>query len=502
MSGRDTNTPTQVAQSSLWRKGLRWLPLAVLVAAIAAAYATGLHEQLSLEQIQQNRQILVDYVAAYPVLAIGAFMLAYTISTALSLPFGALLSLLGGFLFGRWLGTLYIVTGATIGAGLVFGIAKTALGETLREKAGPWYHKVAGNMQDNAFGYLMFLRLVPVFPFFVVNVLPAFFNVSWGVYLLTTFIGIIPGAFVFANFGEALGDISSTGDLISTEIIIALALLGLFALMPTLIKQWRVRKGKSDVAAIMLAVGALSLPSAAMAQQKAAYQTFIKNYKTLLQAHVAPVKAEGITYNGVNYNAWARDPAHNKALKALKKVDPAQFNSKREKLAFWINTYNFLTIDLITDKGERESIKNLGGLFTSPWEKYEWTIHGKDYSLDEIEHEIIRPMGEPRIHFAINCAAKSCPDLRRQAYRAAKLDAQLDAQVDVTLDNRDKGLRESNDNVIYVTKVMDWFREDFQDGNLKSWLDQYRPGLITKKTTIKFMEYDWSLNKQPTDKST
>ena len=265
-------------------------------------------------------------------------------------------------------------------------------------------------------------------------------------------------------------------------------------------KYMLLHKGLLTIIAVL--IGALSLTGHAMAAGQNSYQTFLKHYDNLLEAHVAPVEAESIAYNGVAYNAWARDPAHGKAHRALKNTDPEQFQTKTGKLAFWINAYNFLTIDLVTDKGERESIRNLGGLFTSPWKNYEWQINDQAYTLHEIEHDIIRPMGEPRIHFAINCAAKSCPDLRSEAYRANRLDNQLDDQVETTLKNASKGLREGKGDIIYVSKVMDWFSEDFKDGDLKAWLAQYRPQLIDEATSIRFINYDWSLNKQSANKDT
>ena len=216
----------------------------------------------------------------------------------------------------------------------------------------------------------------------------------------------------------------------------------------------------------------------------------------LLKDHVKPVTARGIQYNGVNYNSWRKDPRHATVRNVILATDPTSLTSKNEKLAYWINAYNVLTIDLITRENEQKTIKNLKSGFTSPWEKYKWNIAGKDYTLDQIEHDIIRPLGEPRIHFAINCAAKSCPDLRTEAYRADKLDSQLEDQTKKTFKNVTKGYEEKNGNIIRVTKVMDWFKKDFGNGNLNSWLQSYLPDTVNDQTRIKFFNYDWCLNKQ------
>lgn len=124
-----------------------------------------------------------------------------------------------------------------MGASIIFLAAKSAIGTTLRQKAGPLYKKIESNMNQNAIGYLLFMRLVPIFPFFLVNIVPALFNIRLIPYVVTTFLGIIPGTFVYANVGRELGTIESLSDLISTETLIAFALLGLFALLPVIIKQ-------------------------------------------------------------------------------------------------------------------------------------------------------------------------------------------------------------------------------------------------------------------------
>lgn len=216
----------------------------------------------------------------------------------------------------------------------------------------------------------------------------------------------------------------------------------------------------------------------------------------LLKSHVKTVTQKGITYNGVDYTAWGKDPRHAKVRDAILAVNPANLKGKNAKLAYWINTYNVLTIDLITREGETSSIKNLGGTFISPWKKHKWTIAGKEYSLDNIEHDTIRPMGEARIHFAVNCAAKSCPDLRAEAYRANELDAQLDDQARKTFRNASKGYQKLDGNAVKVSKVMSWFDEDFNNGDLNSWLAPYFPEDVNAETNISFFSYDWSLNNQ------
>ena len=226
------------------KKIKKWLPLLILVCLMVAFWASGLATHLNLQSLQNHKEFIRDYAAMHAVLAPVIFAALYVASVALSLPIATLLTLLGGFLFGKWIGTLLVVTSATIGATLLFLIAKSSLGTGLREKAGPLYQKISKNISDNAVGYLLFMRLVPLFPFFVVNIVPALMNVPLRVYILTTFFGIMPGSFVYVNFGETLGDIESLSDLASGQTIFAFALLGFFALIPTLYKQYK-NRGKA-----------------------------------------------------------------------------------------------------------------------------------------------------------------------------------------------------------------------------------------------------------------
>lgn len=224
---------------------LRYLPLLILILLMGVAYALDLHTYLSLEQIKERKEEFKNIINNAPVISSLAFMALYAISVALSLPIASLLTLLGGFLFGLVQGTLMVVTAATTGATIIFLIARTSLGNTLREKAGKFYHKVENNMKENAVGYLLFMRLVPAFPFFIVNIIPALFNVPITTYVLTTFFGIMPGTAVYVYFGQQLGEIESLNDLISPQMLLAFVLLGTFAIIPTLYKQFKKRKNQA-----------------------------------------------------------------------------------------------------------------------------------------------------------------------------------------------------------------------------------------------------------------
>jgi uncharacterized membrane protein YdjX (TVP38/TMEM64 family) len=226
------------------RPGPSWAKLAILavfVLAIVGFFAAGGHHYLTLDTIKQNRAALLAFVENHYALALLLAMLAYTASTAFSLPGGLVLSLTLGFLFGRWVGTLAIVVSATVGATLLFLAARYLFADVARNRLGPLGHRINEGFTRNAFSYLLFLRLVPVFPFFLVNLAPAFTSIRTGTYFLATLIGIIPGTFVYANLGQTLGRIESTQELVSAQTLGALALLGVFALLPVAIQRIRQR---------------------------------------------------------------------------------------------------------------------------------------------------------------------------------------------------------------------------------------------------------------------
>ncbi|MCM0020250.1 MAG: TVP38/TMEM64 family protein [Tagaea sp.] len=224
---------------------LRFLPLAAILVALAGAYSLGLHRYLSFEVLAENRALLLGWTQSNTGLALAAFVLAYIAIVALSLPGGAVATLTGGFLFGTWLGGLAAVIGATIGATLLFLAARTALGDMLRAKAGPGLRKLEDGFKRDALSYLLVLRLVPAFPFFLVNLAPAFLGVSLRVYVIGTFFGILPGTFVFASVGAGLGAVFDRGErpdlsiILSPPVLLPLLALAVLALVPVVWNRFK-----------------------------------------------------------------------------------------------------------------------------------------------------------------------------------------------------------------------------------------------------------------------
>lgn len=219
------------------------IPLVLIAILMIIAYFSGVRDYFTYEQLKTHHNALKTYVAHYPLSTPLAFICVYIISTALSLPGGAFLSLIGGFLFLQPWSTLYVIIGATIGATLLFLTAKSALGELLFRKAGPALKKLEAGFRKNDASYLLFLRFIPLFPFWLVNLAAAFFRVSLPVYLLTTAIGIAPGSFVFTQAGRGLSAILETNQsfslstLFNFHVRIALIALAIFSLIPILVKK-------------------------------------------------------------------------------------------------------------------------------------------------------------------------------------------------------------------------------------------------------------------------
>jgi uncharacterized membrane protein YdjX (TVP38/TMEM64 family) len=182
----------------------RWLPAAILLLLIAAGYALGLHRHLSLTALAENRDMLRQWVEGNLVLALGTYMLIYVAVVALSIPGASILSIAGGFLFGWAVSVPATVVAAVLGAAAVFQIVKTSLGAALAERAGPMMQKLAQGFAQNAFSLLLFLRLMPVFPFWAVNAVAGLSRMPMRTFITATAIGIIPASFAFALLGAGL----------------------------------------------------------------------------------------------------------------------------------------------------------------------------------------------------------------------------------------------------------------------------------------------------------
>lgn len=234
---------TSPSSASEWVKKL--LPIAVIIAIFAAFFLLGGHEYITLESLKTHRQTLLDWTANHHVLVVLAFMGLYAVMVAATIPGALVMTLAGGFLFGVMEATIYIVFAATLGATAIFLIARYAFRDYFKEKAGQSIRRMEDGFNENALSYLLVLRLVPIFPFFVVNLVPAFLGVPLRTYVFGTFFGIIPGTFVYCLVGNGLGAIidkggePNLGRIFEPEILSALIGLALLSLIPVVYKRFK-----------------------------------------------------------------------------------------------------------------------------------------------------------------------------------------------------------------------------------------------------------------------
>ncbi|BCH27899.1 hypothetical protein MesoLjLc_77230 [Mesorhizobium sp. L-8-10] len=230
----------------------RFLPIGVIAAVIAVAYARGWYSQMSLASVAESRDALQTYVDRNYLLSLAGFVAFYVIVTAASVPIATMLTILGGGLFGWLVGGLSAAVGATVGAALIFLAARSACGTGLRGRVAGFADRLACGFESNAFGYLLVLRLAPFIPFCVVNVAPALFKVRPRTFVAATAIGILPGAFAYASLGNGLDSVveaaqragrdAALSDLVTPEIVAALACLTLIALVAVVIRVAAARR--------------------------------------------------------------------------------------------------------------------------------------------------------------------------------------------------------------------------------------------------------------------
>jgi len=229
----------------------RMLPLVAVAIVLFLFFYFRLYEYLSFDALQENRGQLLAWTQQYYLWVVLAYMGIYIVAVAVSVPGATLLTLAGGFLFGLIYGTLFVVISATIGATLLFLAVKTALGDWLASRATSWIAKVEKGFQEDAFNYLLFLRLVPLVPFWVINITAGLLNVRTKSFFVATLVGIIPGSFVYVSVGNGLGSIFDAGIKPDLSIIfqpqILLPILGLaiLSLVPLGYKHYKSRKSRT-----------------------------------------------------------------------------------------------------------------------------------------------------------------------------------------------------------------------------------------------------------------
>ncbi len=219
-------------------------------------------------------------------------------------------------------------------------------------------------------------------------------------------------------------------------------------------------------------------------------------YQELLNQYLTPVsdatKSQGVALSWVDYSGLKTDAKFDLLLDQLAVFSPQQLRGADEQMAFYINAYNILAISLVRQHWPLNSIKQAGSWYRPVWKADAGLIGNLPISLDSIEHKILRPQGDPRIHFAIVCASLSCPDLRAEPYRATLLQHQLNDQASRYINNSTKGLQSRN-NGVYLSKIFDWFEADFGgESEMVRWISRFRqPDL---EQFAGYLDYNWSVN--------
>ncbi len=495
-----------------------------------AARLTPLGEHLSREGIGQA----VEWLRGNP-LAPAVFVGTYAAFTALALP-GAVLTLAGGAVFGFGWGVAYNTIAANLGANAAFLIARNLGRDGVRRLAGDDSKTLArldSVVARHGFRGLLTLRLIPLVPFNALNFGSGLTNLKWSAYAAATAIGIVPGTVVYTFFADALlqgSQEASRGALV--RLLAAGVLLAALSFLPALLKRLRVRlPGLRIVAVLALGAATGGRPAASAEAQETDpaglpdHDAFTRVLAEVVVGAGAGAGANGAGASdhpmgpGVDYARLAADPSALYAYLAALEATPRallEAAPRNDRLAFWINAYNACMLKRVV---ERYPIQPAGGLLglknraagrpaNSVWqiddvfEGRHCPVAGAPRSQDEIEHEIVRPLGDPRIHFAVNCAARSCPPLAPRAYEGPQLDAQMDAQVEAFLQDpaHFRTSKQAGRTVVTVNRVLDWFGEDFggPEGVL-SFLAGYargadREALEDPGARLEFFEYDWTLN--------
>ncbi|MHC4730969.1 MAG: DUF547 domain-containing protein [Planctomycetota bacterium] len=256
---------------------------------------------------------------------------------------------------------------------------------------------------------------------------------------------------------------------------------------------------RGPAAALALAVGLAAPPGAARAADDGPFDRGL--YAELLERHTRSVS--DVARVRVDYRALAGSAEWRRLVVSLAAAKPQALATRDERMSFWIDVYNILAMDLVARNLPLESIRDLGSFLRPVWKREAGRVGGRAVTLHEIEHEILRPMGDPRIHAAIVCASTSCPSLRREPWSPASLDTELDAAVRRFLADRDKGLRIDRDaGTVHLSKIFDWFEEDFEtSGGVLAFVGRHAPAAAREWLThraddpaLRFMHYDWRLN--------
>lgn len=217
-------------------------------------------------------------------------------------------------------------------------------------------------------------------------------------------------------------------------------------------------------------------------------------YADCLAEHTFMDRKQGLDARFVDYAELADDERWPRIVEGLANYPQSALVTPEQKLAFYLNAYNILAIDMVLRHWPLKSLRSLGNWMTPVWTHNAGVVAGETVTLRQLEHEVLRKLGEPRIHFGLNCASLSCPDLAQQPYRAEIIHVQLEEQTLRFLQQENKGFALA-DGQLMLSSLFDWFEEDFAaEGGVKAFVGQYRPDLLAHWPPVDYLPYNWNLN--------
>lgn len=219
-----------------------------------------------------------------------------------------------------------------------------------------------------------------------------------------------------------------------------------------------------------------------------------KLYQTLLDEYASPGKKNSKSAMMVDYAAIRKDERLTVLVGLLQDFPRDRLDNQQKKVAFYLNAYNILSIVKVADNWPLKRLKSLGSFLKPVWTQPAGVVCGEKITLRKLEHEILRSLGEPRIHFALNCASMSCPDLRREPYEASKLEEQLHEQAKVFMSQDGKGMRIKGDGKVKLSSIFNWFAEDFTPvGGVENYIQQFLPESEKTWEVVGYLNYDWDV---------
>jgi len=528
----------QTRLADRWAGPVQWIALGLIVVSVIAT--------ARLLPVAQAVQMLRSWVADAGIWGPLVYALVYGVATVLFVP-GSAMTLAAGAVFGLWIGTLTVSAGSTLGAALAFLVARYLARERVAAKAArhPRFGAIDRAVGKEGWKIIALLRLSPVVPFNLSNYIYGLTAVRFGPYVLASWAGMLPGTFmyVYAGYAAARGLEAATGAAPGTGLTTWLQLLiGLAATVAVTV--YVTRLAMRAIREQVVADG----PAAPQSTEQAPAPPHRWSWRTTLLTLVALGSAGGAAYahlhpdrlrglfgpprvtlreayadesgsatfdhsafdallrkyvdadGWVDYAGLKRESARLRAYIDALAAAPFGKLGRDEKLALLINAYNAFTLQLILEHYPLKSIRDIPA--ARRWNDVRWKIGPLTVSLDQIEHEQIRPkFREPRIHFALVCAAVGCPKLRNEAYTAARLDAQLDDQMRYAHTHDRWFHYDPQQNVLYLTRLYKWYGGDFKQvaGSVLEFAARYAPDLrraldAGRKPTIRWLEYDWKLN--------